>query len=79
MTTPSFFSRLPRTWWAVPLAALPLALAVAVLLHPGPLVQLRVDLVPGPDGGTVMKLAFSTCSCSCAGAPAGRSAPLKKT
>jgi hypothetical protein len=56
-----FSSLLPRKWWLL-LAALSAVLALALLLHPEPLAQLSVDLVPDPNGGTVVKLAFSTCS-----------------
>ena len=57
---------LPRTWWLALLVALPAALAVALWLHPGPLLQLRVDVVPGAGGGTWLKLAFSTCAAASA-------------
>ena len=58
----SFSTPWPRKWWVLLLAALPVALALARVLHPGPLVQLSVDLVPGPNGETVVKLALFTCT-----------------
>ena len=66
MPAARLFSLLPRAGWAALLLALPAALALALWLHPGPLVQLRVDVVPGTGGGTWLKLAFSTCGAASA-------------